>query len=87
MITGELALDGTIRPVRGVIGKLLSGRARGFITFYLPFENLRQAKMVPDIGIIPIRNLGELHRHLNDVERVHKIHTNSDVVANLSVNP
>ena len=47
---GELGLDGSTRAVRGIIGKLLLGRARGITTFFIPADNLRQAQLVPRIS-------------------------------------
>src|SRR3990167_2434473 len=41
---GELALDGSLRPVRGIIGKLLAGRKQGFSRFIIPAGNLSQAR-------------------------------------------
>ena len=64
LFIGELGLDGDLRPVRGIIGKLLAGRKRGFSDFYLPYENLAQALLVPGITITPLKNLGELYLHL-----------------------
>lgn len=39
LIVGELALDGALRPVRGIIGKLLAGRRHGYTTFIIPAAN------------------------------------------------
>lgn len=63
-ITGELALDGTVRPVRGLIGKLLNGRRAGCTTFYIPAANLRQAALIPHITLIPVPSLYALFLHL-----------------------
>ena len=60
-IIGELGLDGTIRPVRGIIGKLLSGRKKGIRTFFIPTANLDQAKVVPGIRLIPLHDFRELY--------------------------
>ena len=64
LFIGELGLDGDLRPVRGVIGKLLAGKKRGFSDFYLPYENLAQSLLVPDLTITPLKNLSELYLHL-----------------------
>jgi magnesium chelatase family protein len=61
LFIGELGLDGGVRPVRGVIGKLLAAKAKGFNEFYLPAENLSQALLVPGIQVIPVANLRELY--------------------------
>lgn len=65
---GELSLDGAIRPVRGVIGKLLAARDLGFKNFYIPMDNLEQAKLVPNITVIPVGSLNQLYRHFTQTE-------------------
>jgi len=62
---GELGLDGSTRAVRGIIGKLLIGRAKGIQTFYIPAANLLQAQLVPKIKLIPVTNLLELYNSLS----------------------
>ena len=62
---GELGLDGSTRAVRGIIGKLLVGRSKGITTFYIPTANLKQAQLVPEITLVPIDNLQQLHTHMN----------------------
>jgi len=61
---GELGLEGDVRPVRGVIGKLVAGRGLGITTFFIPASNLQQAQLVPGVELIPIRTLLELYSHL-----------------------
>ena len=64
LFIGELGLDGDLRPVRGVIGKLLAGKKNGYTDFYLPYDNLPQALLVPGITITPVKTLRELYLHL-----------------------
>jgi magnesium chelatase family protein len=61
---GELGLDGGLRPVRGIIGRLLTGRGKGVGSFYIPAANLQQARLVPNITLYPVKNLRQLHNHL-----------------------
>lgn len=61
---GELGLDGSTRAVRGIIGKLLAGRAKGLGTFYIPTANLEQARLVPHVRLVPVNSLQELYVHL-----------------------
>jgi magnesium chelatase family protein len=61
---GELGLDGSTRAVRGIIGKLLVGRGRGITTFFIPADNLAQARLVPKVTLVPVRNLEQLYNHL-----------------------
>ena len=40
---GELSLDGNVRAVRGIIGKLLGGKRNGIHNFIIPKANIEQA--------------------------------------------
>ncbi len=62
---GELGLDGRTRAVRGIIGKLLTGRAKGITTFFIPAANLAQAQLVPHITLVPISSLAQLYSYLS----------------------
>ncbi len=64
LVLGELGLDGTIRPVRGVIGKLLLAKRKSFTRFYIPAGNVEQAQLIPGITIIAVANLRDLYLHL-----------------------
>lgn len=74
---GELGLDGGTRAVRGIIGKLLAGRAKGLSTFYIPAANLRQAQLVPSVRLLPVGSLQELYLHLAGVAPIEIIDTGS----------
>jgi magnesium chelatase family protein len=72
---GELGLDGRTRAVRGIIGKLLTGRSRGITTFYIPAANLAQAQLVPGIDLVPVHDLSELFAHLSNAIRLEPLST------------
>lgn len=63
-LLGELGLDGSIRPVRGIIGKILAGRSHGITTFYIPAANLPQAQLIPHITLIPLTKLEDIYFYL-----------------------
>lgn len=65
LIFGELGLDGSIRPVRGVVGKILAAKKLGHTKFIIPEKNLGQANLVPNIDILSVASLGELTRILS----------------------
>lgn len=64
VVIGELGLDGTVRPVRGIIGKLLTGKKAGVKNFFIPDKNFQQAMLVPDIQITPVNNLRDFTLYL-----------------------
>jgi magnesium chelatase family protein len=76
LIVGELGLDGSVRPVRGIIGKLLAGRKNGFKTFYVPLDNIAQAMLVPDIQLVPVKTLRDLYLDLTNTINIKSVSSN-----------
>ncbi|MFA6183851.1 MAG: YifB family Mg chelatase-like AAA ATPase [Parcubacteria group bacterium] len=64
LFIGELSLDGTARPVQGVLPIVLMAKKKGFSQIFIPLENAREASVVVGIKIIPIANLYGLVAHL-----------------------
>ncbi len=65
LFVGELSLDGTTKPVRGIINIIQAAKDAGFKEVYVPEDNLAQALLVPDITIIGVPSLNALLLHLN----------------------
>ncbi len=61
---GELGLDGNVRPVRGIIGKLLSATCQSATAIYVLKENETQAALTGLHTIYPVASLQELINHL-----------------------
>ncbi len=51
VIVGELALDGRVRPVNGVLSMAMTAAANGFSRMIVPLENAREAAVVQDIEV------------------------------------
>jgi magnesium chelatase family protein len=75
IILGELGLDGDVRPIRGIIGKLLAGKRKGYHTFIIPKDSLCQAALVPGIFIIAVETLHELSDILSGRKQANAIDT------------
>lgn len=56
---GELALDGAVRAVKGVLPVALEARKRGKKALFVPAANAEEAAMVRGIAIYGVRNLRE----------------------------
>lgn len=54
---GEVSLDGTVNPVRGVLPLVISLRAAGIHTILLPEGNAEEAAVLQDIRILPVSSL------------------------------
>lgn len=59
VIIGELALDGRVRPVRGVLATAMMAQKRGFKTMLVPVDNAAEAAVVQEISVIPVSSLTE----------------------------
>ncbi|MCA8997293.1 MAG: YifB family Mg chelatase-like AAA ATPase [Planctomycetaceae bacterium] len=56
---GEMALDGSVRPVKGVLSMALQARHDGRQGLVVPVANAREAAVVEGIDIIPVGSLTE----------------------------
>jgi len=57
MFFGELGLDGTLRPVRGVLPAVVAAAERGFGTVIVARHNAAEAALVPGIRVIAAASL------------------------------
>ena len=51
IIVGELALDGRVRPVNGLLSMAMTADANGFSRMIVPLENAKEAAVVTDIEV------------------------------------
>lgn len=74
MFIGELGLDGSIRPVKGVLAMILEARKRGITHFYVPSANEKEGGFLEDIKVYGVSSLLEVLQILrgeNTKEPVH----------------
>ena len=72
---GELALNGDLRPVSGVLPILISAKAHGFTRFIIPAGNASEARYLGDAEIYPANSLTEVVKHLSGAERLKPLDT------------
>ncbi len=66
MCCGELSLDGSVMPVRGVLPLALAAREAGLKRLILPRENAAEAAVVEGVEIIGVESLRQTIDFLND---------------------
>lgn len=64
LLTGELSLDGGVRPVRGVLSMALCAREEGFRTLMVPAANAQEAAVVEGISTYGVSTLREVLDYL-----------------------
>ncbi len=70
LFIGELALDGKIRPVQGVLPIAIMAKNKGIDEIYVPRENASEAAVVEKLKVIPIDNLYSLASHLIGEQKI-----------------
>lgn len=65
IIMGELALDGTVRPIRGALSVAVTCKEKGFRGLILPKENAKEAAVIDGVDVIGVENLKEMVDFLN----------------------
>ncbi len=66
LIAGELALDGSVRKIKGALSLALLARHKKFDGVILPADNAREAAVVENIEVYPVSNLTEALAFLNE---------------------
>ncbi|MGE0461496.1 MAG: YifB family Mg chelatase-like AAA ATPase [Vicinamibacterales bacterium] len=65
VIVGELSLDGTIHPARGVLPIAVAARQQGAAALLLPAGNAVEASVVSGLRLLPVHTLAEAVGILN----------------------
>lgn len=64
IFAGELALDGSLRPIRGAINIAETAKASGFKYVFVPQLNASQAALIEGIEVIGVSDIKQLYLHL-----------------------
>lgn len=72
---GELSLDGTIRPVHGVLPMLISALEQGVRRIVIPQGNAEEVRCVEGIEIYPANHLKEVVSHLTGERPIERLKT------------
>ncbi len=67
LLAGELALDGTLRPINGVLSLAALARERGYEALIIPSANTKEASLIPDIRVYGADTLADVIAHLQGI--------------------
>lgn len=81
MIIGELALDGTLRPVKGILPMAVEAKKKGFKNMLLPQQNGAEAAVVEGLSVYGLENLEQVICKLNGKADYLPMEQNGDVFA------
>lgn len=60
LILGELALNGDIRSVNGILPIIIEAKNSGIENFIIPYDNLNECTLLKGIKVYPLKNLREV---------------------------
>ncbi len=66
LFIGELSLDGTLQPVRGILPLVAEAKRKGKKAVFVPKENEKEAALVGGIDIFGAESLAQVVDHLNE---------------------
>ncbi len=69
VLMGELSLDGTLQPVKGVLPIALRAREENFRGVIVPVKNAREAAVVNGLDVYGMENLGNVVEFLNGTKK------------------
>jgi magnesium chelatase family protein len=73
LLVGELSLDGTLRPVRGVLSIAACARQRGIRNLIVPEDNAAEAAVTEGVQVFGMRHLAEVISYLQTPEHFHPL--------------
>jgi len=68
IFVGELSLEGKLRSVNGILPIVLMARDKNFKTIFVPDSNAKEAALVNDIDVIPVKSLEQLLKHFEETQ-------------------
>ena len=70
LFVGECALDGSIRPINGILPITLSSKAAGISKLFVPQKNVQEALLVPDVTVYGCNTLADIYRHISGKQEI-----------------
>jgi magnesium chelatase family protein len=69
LLVGELSLDGSLRPVRGVLSIAVCARRQGIPNLLVPVDNAAEAAVTEGVKVFGMRHLAEVVQFLNQPDQ------------------
>ena len=78
LLAGELSLDGSLRPVNGILPMVYGALQDGITKCFVPYENAKEAALVEGMEVYPLHSLRQLVAILQNQETLQPYHVNLD---------
>jgi len=68
LFVGELALDGSLRHTNGILPLAIFASQNGYKRIFVPATNAKEASIISDVQVYPVKSFHELINHFNNIE-------------------
>lgn len=72
VVIGEVALDGKVRSVNGILAITITAKQNGIKNIFVPRENAAEAAVIDGINVYGVENLPQLIAHLKGEKPIEK---------------
>ena len=86
VVMGELSLDGSLKPVKGVLPVALEARKKGFTKIIVPSSNALEAAVVEGLEVYGMEALRDVVDHLNGMKNFPPVSINVSDLFSLKAN-
>ncbi len=73
IIMGELSLDGSLQPIKGVLPIAIQAKEEGFKGIILPLQNTKEAAIVNGLDVYGVQNIKEVIDFFNKEKTIEKV--------------
>ena len=70
LFVGELALDGSLRHTTGILPLAIFAASHGYKRLFIPEANAREASIISEITVYPVKTLRQLLAHITNLEHI-----------------
>ncbi len=70
LFSGELSLDGQVKPVKAVLPYAILAKEKGYKGIMIPIENADEAALIDGIDVLPVTCLSQIVDHFSGVKRI-----------------
>ena len=79
IIMGELSLDGSLQPIKGVLPIAIQAAKEGFKGFILPKQNAREAAIVNNLEVYGVESMSDVVEFFNGDRKLERTFVDADL--------
>lgn len=84
LIIGELALEGNVREINGILAITDGAKKGGFEQIFLPESNANEACLISGIKVFPVKKLDNLFEHFSTEDKIpQQVRVDPDLIDNV----